>query len=75
VPLEESGCYRVQSVEDPLREPHYVDLHSSDVPRCDCPDFLYRERLCKHILSALLYENHPVAQEELAQFILARRKS
>jgi len=37
-------------------EPHWVDLHSSGIPRCDCGDHLWRERICKHILAALLRE-------------------
>lgn len=35
-------------------EDHYVDLVSGDIPRCDCADYLYRDRLCKHVLAALI---------------------
>ena len=35
---------------------HWVDLYTTDLPRCDCADHLWRERLCKHILAALLRE-------------------
>ena len=35
---------------------HWVDLYSANHPRCDCGDHLWRERVCKHILAALLRE-------------------
>lgn len=35
---------------------HWVDLHTMSTPRCDCGDHLWRERICKHILAALLRE-------------------
>ena len=35
---------------------HWVDLHNSTHPRCDCGDHLWREQICKHILAALLRE-------------------
>lgn len=37
---------------------HWVDLYTTSVPRCDCGDHLWRERICKHILAALLREGH-----------------
>lgn len=37
-------------------EPHWVDLATANQPRCDCGDHLWRERICKHILAALLRE-------------------
>jgi hypothetical protein len=37
---------------------HWVDLYSADHPRCDCGDHLWRERVCKHILAALLREGN-----------------
>ena len=37
-------------------EPHWVDLRTPNQPRCDCGDHLWRERVCKHILAALLRE-------------------
>src|SRR5687768_5427681 len=37
-------------------EPHWVDLHSTAHPRCDCGDHLWRESVCKHILAAMLRE-------------------
>jgi SWIM zinc finger len=37
---------------------HWVDLYTSSMPRCDCGDHLWRERICKHILAALLREGN-----------------
>ena len=37
---------------------HWVDLHTTAHPRCDCGDHLWRERICKHILAALLREGN-----------------
>lgn len=38
------------------REEHWVDLTTPNTPRCDCGDHLWRDRVCKHILAALLRE-------------------
>lgn len=46
------GRYRVTGGE----QDHWVDLHSTSHPRCDCGDHLWRDRICKHILAALLRE-------------------
>ena len=35
---------------------HWVDLFTASIPRCDCGDHIWRERICKHILAALLRE-------------------
>ncbi len=35
---------------------HWVDLYTTNFPRCDCGDHLWRERICKHVLAALLRE-------------------
>ena len=48
------GRYRVRGG----REPHWVDLYTAHIPRCDCADHLWREKLCKHILAALLREGN-----------------
>lgn len=37
-------------------EPHWVDLYTRRMPRCDCGDHLWRERVCKHILAVMLRE-------------------
>ena len=44
------GRYRVWGG----REPHWVDVYTRAMPRCDCGDHLWRERVCKHILAVLL---------------------
>lgn len=39
---------------------HWVDLGASGArPRCDCGDYLWRDRDCKHILAAMLHEGNP----------------
>jgi hypothetical protein len=35
-----------------------VDLYTTSIPRCDCGDHIWRERICKHILAALLREGN-----------------
>jgi uncharacterized Zn finger protein len=38
---------------------HWVDLEASGAgPKCDCGDYLWRDRACKHILAAMLQEGH-----------------
>ncbi|HEX5831238.1 MAG TPA: SWIM zinc finger family protein [Gemmatimonadaceae bacterium] len=37
---------------------HWVDLYTTSHPRCDCGDHLWRDRICKHILAALLREGN-----------------
>lgn len=37
---------------------HWVDLYTSSHPRCDCGDYLWRDRVCKHILAALMREGN-----------------
>jgi hypothetical protein len=49
------GRYRVTGGA----EEHWVDLLTPSQPRCDCGDHLWRERVCKHILAALLREGDP----------------
>jgi hypothetical protein len=48
------GRYRVTGGA----QDHWVDLYTADHPRCDCGDHLWRERICKHILAALLREGN-----------------
>jgi hypothetical protein len=49
------GRYRVSGGS----EEHWVDLRSPQHPRCDCADHLWRDRVCKHMLVALLHEGDP----------------
>jgi hypothetical protein len=46
------GRYRISGGS----QTHWVDLYTASLPRCDCGDHLWRERVCKHILAALLRE-------------------
>ena len=46
---------------------HWVDLYSSTMPRCDCGDHLWREKICKHILAALLREGNARVVSALGQ--------
>lgn len=48
------GRYRVTGGS----QDHWVDLYAMSIPRCDCGDHLWRERICKHILAALLREGN-----------------
>ena len=54
---------------------HWVDLRSPSHPRCDCGDHLWRDRICKHILAALLRdagEDDGGAREGAAATLLDR---
>jgi hypothetical protein len=57
------GRYRVTGGE----HDHWVDLYTTSHPRCDCGDHLWRERICKHILAALLREGHDRVVEALGR--------
>lgn len=46
------GRYRVWGG----KEEHWVDLYTRRMPRCDCGDHIWRERVCKHILAVMLRE-------------------
>lgn len=46
------GRYRVEGG----KEAHWVDLYTQQMPRCDCGDHLWRERICKHIMAVMLRE-------------------
>jgi hypothetical protein len=48
------GRYRILGGE----HEHWVDLYTSAHPRCDCGDYLWRDRVCKHILAALMREGN-----------------
>ena len=37
---------------------HWVDLYTTLHPRCDCGAYVWRERICKHILAALIREGN-----------------
>ncbi|HEU0013418.1 MAG TPA: hypothetical protein VFQ45_07025 [Longimicrobium sp.] len=54
-------------------EPHYVDLRPPWLPRCDCGDHLWRERVCKHILAALLREGDELVIQEVGALVRGMR--
>ena len=53
---------------------HWVDLYTASIPRCDCGDHLWRDRICKHILAALLREGNDTVVRALGS-LLERVKS
>lgn len=54
-------------------ETHWVDLYSAQHPRCDCGDHLWRERICKHILAALLREGDERVLASLRALVMRLR--
>jgi hypothetical protein len=65
------GLYRVAGG----RDTHWVDLRSLRVPRCDCGDHLWRERVCKHILAALLREGDEHVLRALGHLVAGLREA
>jgi SWIM zinc finger len=63
------GRFRIDGGE----HTHWVDLYTTDLPRCDCADHLWRERICKHILAALLREGNEQVLAALRQLVAALR--
>jgi len=53
---------------------HWVDLYTTSYPRCDCGDHLWRERVCKHILAALLREGNDQVVTALGQLFSRLRQ-
>jgi hypothetical protein len=64
------GRYRVSGG----RESHWVDLYTRNQPRCDCGDHLWRERICKHILAALLREGDERVLRAVGALVARLRK-
>jgi hypothetical protein len=56
------GRYRVTGGS----QQHWVDLYTTNHPRCDCGDHVWRDQICKHILAALLREGHDKVVAALA---------
>jgi hypothetical protein len=48
---------------------HWVDLYTAQHPRCDCGDHLWRDRICKHILAALIREGNERVVRALGQVV------
>ena len=50
-----------------------MDLYTTSHPRCDCGDHLWRDRICKHILAALLREGNERVVQALGRLALVYR--
>lgn len=57
------------------KEPHWVDLYTRRLPRCDCGDHIWRERVCKHILAVMLREGDERVITAVAQLVGTLRDS
>ncbi len=55
-------------------EPHWVDLYTRRLPRCDCGDHLWRERVCKHILAVMLREGDERVIAAIARLVARLRE-
>ena len=53
---------------------HWVDLYTTSIPRCDCGDHVWRERICKHILAALLREGNARVVDALGRLYTRLRE-
>lgn len=56
-------------------EPHWVDLYTRRLPRCDCGDHIWRERVCKHILAVLLREGDERVIGAVARLVASLREA
>jgi hypothetical protein len=65
------GQYRVSGGS----QVHWVDLFDAGHPRCDCGDHLWRDRVCKHILAALLREGNEQVVAALGGVVRRLRKA
>jgi hypothetical protein len=54
-------------------QPHWVDLYTAELPRCDCGDHLWRDQVCKHILAALLREGDERVLAALRELVRSLR--
>ena len=54
---------------------HWVDLYTTSIPRCDCGDHVWRERICKHILAALLREGNGRVVDALGRLFARLREA
>ncbi|HET7601179.1 MAG TPA: hypothetical protein VFK09_12850 [Gemmatimonadales bacterium] len=60
-----SGQYHVSGGS----QAHWVDLYHAAHPRCDCGDHLWRDRVCKHILAAMLREGDERVLHAVAELV------
>lgn len=66
-----NGRYRITGGS----QDHWVDLYTASHPRCDCGDHLWRERVCKHILAALLREGNERVVRALGPLMMRIREN
>ena len=52
---------------------HWVDLIAPDHPRCDCGDYLWRDKVCKHIIAARLREGDEEALFQVGALVKSLR--
>jgi SWIM zinc finger len=64
------GQYRVSGGS----QAHWVDLVDEAHPRCDCGDHLWGERICKHILAALLREGDERVLRAVGDLVVGLRQ-
>ncbi len=65
------GRYRIAGGD----QDHWVDLYTSSHPRCDCGDHLWRDKVCKHILAALIREGNERVIRAVGGLFAAMRSS
>jgi hypothetical protein len=65
------GRYRIAGGDNE----HWVDLYTSSHPRCDCGDYIWRDRVCKHILAALMREGNERVIQAVGSLFAALRSA
>ena len=54
---------------------HWVDLGADGArPRCDCGDYTWRDRDCKHILAAMLHEGNSSVIQAIGPMVARLRQ-
>ena len=54
---------------------HWVDLGADGArPRCDCGDYTWRDRDCKHILAAMLHEGNAMVIQAIGPMVARLRQ-
>ena len=54
---------------------HWVDLGATGAgPKCDCGDYLWRDRVCKHILAAMLHEGNATVISRIGPMVARLRE-
>lgn len=54
---------------------HWVDLGATGAgPKCDCGDYLWRDRVCKHILAAMLHEGNATVISRIGAMVARIRE-